>query len=524
MASAAKCAYHLKQLRKFFARANDHAFLQMIWAADALQSDREDAAKQVFTSYPKEAADASIGSPYAIHRWELETLFVQLMLTPKQEFNVEGNLILNCTSFDSIRETINRLRKLEEVEAALYLGGPFNVFNEMHRIAHRQFHWQRGYFNVPQFYRFAYIYAQGQCADYFQAQHRIGIADLMLTGFNAFASSQNAPWLPRLLSAPEIGLTEEIVQRALPLLSCQISQVRSDTATMIADVNEQHGKPIPTAFLPSMLRRYPLISTDEGPNLLIAPITELLLLRVTAGLYYDFISGGQPLLNEANNRFEQYCADLIKVTKERFTVSRSYRYGPKAAQVDSPDVLVKENEKIIVVAECKASKLTYLAQFSEDPFETEKKQYIQIARGVFQLWRFFSHIRRGIAKDVLAPDAHALVLTLDAFLTMGSDPREKVFEHADALADEDGNITDDDRRPVIICSIQELEEILLTSTENSFLNSLKASYEEKYSGWQLRAVHRASEAAKKFGSPKDFPFDLADVLPWWDSAKKSKRY
>jgi hypothetical protein len=273
-----------------------------------------------------------------------------------------------------------------------------------------------------------------------------------------------------------------------------------------------------------MLRRYPLISTDENLNLLIAPITELILLRVTAGLYYDFVSGGQPLLNEANDRFEQYCADLIRVTKERFSVSRSYRYGPKAAQVDSPDVLVRQNEKIIVVAECKASKLTYLAQFSEDPFETEKKQYLQIARGVFQLWRFFSHIRRGIAKDELAPEVHALVLTLDAFLTMGSDPRKKVFEQANTLADEDGNIENYDRRPVTICPIQELEEILLTSTEETFLASLSASYEEKYSGWQLRQVHRASKATKEFGPPKDFPLDLADVLPWWDRAKHSERF
>jgi hypothetical protein len=33
--SEAKARYHLGQLRKMFARANDHAFLQMIWAVDA---------------------------------------------------------------------------------------------------------------------------------------------------------------------------------------------------------------------------------------------------------------------------------------------------------------------------------------------------------------------------------------------------------------------------------------------------------------------------------------------------------
>jgi hypothetical protein len=38
------------------------------------------------------------------------------------------------------------------------------------------------------------------------------------------------------------------------------------------------------------------------------------------------------------------------------------------------------------------------------------------------------------------------------------------------------------------------------------------------SGWQLREVHHDSEGAKEFGSRKSFPFDLANVLPWWNRA------
>ena len=49
-ASEAKVTYQLKQLLKMFARANDAAFLQMIWAVDALQSDREAVAKPYFST------------------------------------------------------------------------------------------------------------------------------------------------------------------------------------------------------------------------------------------------------------------------------------------------------------------------------------------------------------------------------------------------------------------------------------------------------------------------------------------
>ena len=192
-----------------------------------------------------------------------------------------------------------------------------------------------------------------------------------------------------------------------------------------------------------------------------------------------------------------------------------HRYGPKGAKFDSPDVLIKHQGRLVIVAECKATKLTYLAQFAEDPFEAAKKQYTQIAKGVFQLWRFFSHVRRSIVEEDLAADCYAVVFTLDAFMQMAQDPQNKVFAEANALADEDGNIAPDDRKPVVICPVHDLEFILSRATETSLLASLKASNEGKYQGWMLREVHRDTGAAKEFGKPKLYPFDLEDVLPWW---------
>src|SRR5438309_984169 len=94
-ASQAKLDYHLQQLRKFFARANDPDFMQLIWAVDALQSGREKDAKRFLTYPPQAAVASSLHSNFGIHRWELETLLVQLLLTPKEARRREGNLVLN---------------------------------------------------------------------------------------------------------------------------------------------------------------------------------------------------------------------------------------------------------------------------------------------------------------------------------------------------------------------------------------------------------------------------------------------
>ena len=66
-----------------------------------------------------------------------------------------------------MRQTINRVRKLEDVELAVYLKKR-DVFTELHRIAQRQFHWQQGYYNLPQLYRYSYIYGQGECGEWFE--------------------------------------------------------------------------------------------------------------------------------------------------------------------------------------------------------------------------------------------------------------------------------------------------------------------------------------------------------------------
>jgi hypothetical protein len=57
--SEAKAKYHLGQLREMFARADDHAFLQMIWAVDALQDGRSDVVAGLLT-YPNSLSDETI--------------------------------------------------------------------------------------------------------------------------------------------------------------------------------------------------------------------------------------------------------------------------------------------------------------------------------------------------------------------------------------------------------------------------------------------------------------------------------
>jgi hypothetical protein len=514
--SPAKAAYHLKQLTKLFPRADDKQFLQMIWAIDALRAGHTAAAARLI-SFSKQVVDQSVGSRLAIHQWELETLLIQLFHAPKEASQSSDTAAFDCSKFNSIADLVNRLRKLEDIESGVYLrGGGITIFGELHRIMQRQFHWQRGYFNLPQLYRYAFIYAQGKCGEYFERTYGLPITELNLVGFGLFGQSMLAPWIRRDFTIPEVGLTTDLSERALPLTLTSAHRARQETKKIIDDVTAKHGRPIPTAFLPSILRRFPLISVDDEAKQFVAPIPEVLLMRVTSGLYYDLIPGGQALLNEASDRFEEYSAAYVDAQMGRFKVNRAYRYEiKKGLPVDTPDLLVKDGENLVLVAECKAAKLTYLAQFAEDPFEAEKKQYLQIANGVFQLWRFFSHVRRGLVKEPVAADTSAMVLTLDPFTTADHELKAKVIEEAHSIADREGEINAEDRRHIVFCSIENLEAVLSYCTEDTFIATLSAARKEKYVGWELPQISQQEISEKEKIEPRSFPFELDGLLPWW---------
>ena len=140
-------------------------------------------------------------------------------------------------------------------------------------------------------------------------------------------------------------------------------------------------------------------------------------------------------------------------------------------------------------------------------------------RGAFQLWRYFSHIRRGITKDALADDAYPMVVTLDSFFMMSPQLSASILAEANRLADEEGHILPEDRRYIIYCPIQALEEILQRGNRDTLLTALKAASEENYKGWMLREVFRAVTKDADL-EPQKYPFDFAPILPWWDNLDK----
>jgi hypothetical protein len=247
---------------------------------------------------------------------------------------------------------------------------------------------------------------------------------------------------------------------------------------------------------------------------MVAPLPDLIIDRVTNGLFYDVIGGGGPVRDEIGRRFETYSLALLSqmLSETRFLPEGTYRthLGPIA----TPDILMLDGNGAVQVAiECKASRMSMTARFGEAP--EDDRGYEEIAKGVMQLWRFFAHCREQIAPDRLTGDVQGMILTMDEWFAGRSTIIPRITERANELADASAHpISREDRRSIAFCTISELEAVLSTATATSFKETVRIGSGDRQ-GWIFSILHQEVEAAKT--EPKNYPFeqDLRALLPWY---------
>lgn len=509
MATPEERQEELPKLRAQFARtlslADDASFVRMLWALNALQTGRVDQASPYLNGYPPDAATQGIVGKNAIYPWELETLANELFTTPKDHIY----RIADCRSWNSIRALVNLLRAIENAEYGARRK-ELSVFVEMGRIGARQFPWQRGHFGVPQLYRNAFVYGQGDCAAYLRESTGLTVSDMTLVGFCLLSVFYSEPTIrPRtdLDLIHDFGIDRSSLVRTLERIARPLADVRHQAA-LLREVD------VPTAYKPSILRQYPCVLVGHRVRTAVAPIPDLIMDRVTNGLFYDVIGGGGPVRDEIGERFETYSFALLAqmLAPTRFLPEAIYRthLGPIA----TPDILMMgEAGDVQLAVECKASRMGVKARFGELP--EEDRGYEEIAKGVMQLWRFFAHCRAEIAPHHAASDAQGMILTMDEWFAGRSTIIPRIMERANELADTSVHrIPLEDRRPVAFCTISELEVVLSTATTPSLVETVRIGSADRQ-GWMFSSLHQEVETAKT--EPKRYPFEdkLRTLLPWW---------
>lgn len=484
----------------------------MLWAVHALQSDYSGAGRRFLRpeTVPDGAVTPKMTSKFFVQKWEIETLANELMTTPKTGLQKNGKIRqLSCDHFGAATDCVNWLQKLENVEYRVHKR-PDDIWIEMGRIAARQFGWQRGFVNIPQFYRYAFVYGQGECAAYFEEKNGVSLNRFSQIGFMLYVSLIGGPVTsPQALALDRLGITDEEVERVLSLIAKPFKD-----AAKLARANRR--KIIHTADKPSILRQYPCLRFGDGGERLRAPLPELIIERVTSGVFYDVVDGGGAIRDEYGRRFEDYSFQLLSKTLTDLEWGRETSYRKKPHKFQTPDILCSSKGKLEVVFECKATRMSQEAMFGRDPLS--ERGYKDLTKAVFQLWRFFSHCRRGYLEREVSDEVVGVVLTLDNWLVLADTFRNRVLEDAAKLAGEkDREIIAEDRVPIVFLAAQELERTLTVATSETFKDALLRANSQEFSGWRLDGIHRQI-GGKNLGEKRDYPFsdDLGRLLPWWE--------
>lgn len=510
-------AYYRKKLNNLLGAAGNEEFVQLLWATHALQSDYSNAARKFIKpeTIPDGAITTKMTSRFFIQKWEIETLANELMTIPKAKTVKNGaTRTLRWDHFQVSLDCVRWLRKLENVEYRIQKKRE-DIFVEMGRIAARQFDWQRGYGNIPQFYRNAYVYGQGECAAYFERQHGISLNRFSQIGFMLFVSFTDSPVVRIDASWAKSGVTGDEVEHVLALISLPFAEAAKMART-------KRGKIIHTADKPSILRQAPCLRFGEKGERIRAPLPELILERITSGIFYDVVGGGGSVRDDYGRRFEDYCHAHLSNTLPKYKWDREFSYRKKPNTFLTPDILCGDAGQLEFAFECKATRMSQEAMFGKDPMAARGFQ--DMTKAVFQLWRFFSHCRRGCVDRKVSETIVGVVLTLDNWLIMSETLRNKVLEDAGKMAEEkDPQITEEDQKPIVFVAATELERALSAATEANFKEALIRANSKEYTGWRLDGILQDlldDSAPEARGYP--FSDDLGELLPWWDDMGRGK--
>lgn len=416
-----------------------------------------------------------------------------------------------CNSFNAIATAYNYLRILENAEDGLALDKT-HVLNTMPRLGHRQFEWQQPAANLIDLYRSLFLFGGPVSAAYFRGKYGLEPDQFVLCGFLAYMMFGESTALLRDQNHPDLGVTSELFNATINLIARPISAMRQEASRM----REGHGH---VGYKPSVLRRFPCLLFDDR---LRVPLRELLFTRITSGLYYDVIIEGGAVPREIGGRFEKYCFGLIESAWKCVDVEQSFKYqkNGRGNPVDTPDLRLRRGGETHIIVECKAKRMPLATRFGEDPMNDPQSQagFDEVAKGIFQIWRFRSHARQGFApNEPIHVDVIGVVITLDNWLSMTRGRYDELVARAISLADANGDIIEVDRCPVAFCSVSELEQALSTATFDSFLATASEIASAEFAGWQFCHVH--DRHVPNGTEPRPYPFAdrVCEVLPWWDS-------
>lgn len=482
----------IKPLRNYLRRFNTVSFLQSIWFLSNHLEFRQPLPPYLAGANPQ-GIRSSLGLGFFL--WELDTLAREVVL------HCDPQVGKKVTEWKQVAVALNKLKKAEN---DAYAGSEINVFSEITRIAHRQFHWQQG-ISHNDLIRTRKIYRSAGMNEVVRHVYSLSAEEVALAGFAALAThlehfAMTSEWSENV--SKFLGFNPR------PLIQNLTTDLRAikQSARDVRSLNENWAY----AFNPLWL--HPLIQVGDGR--VICPMPGLLARRATEGLYFDIAGhSGDALSEYMGPAFQAFIGEVLERANDgNFEIQGEQAYGTTREPRDTVDWLVTDQTASLFV-EVKVLKLGKAVKECLAPDATVTAQLRKLAKAIGQVYATLAEALAGRYPNWKpnGKPVHPLIVTLDNW---------NLFSH-DAQGVLGGLVEEEFLRrkldlkliqehQYVVCCANELETAIQVMHAAGIQPVMQELTTGQKVGWLLSSHLRA-----------DFPTELASVKPLFPEERRS---
>lgn len=404
--------------------------------------------------------------------WELDVLSREILLNG----SVEGRRSLANRA--DLAEAVRLIRELEDVAFARD-GNALDVFQEMHRIAHRQFPWQLNFGLAPQA-RALKIFGSPKMNALVEGEFGVPTRQLLHLGLAFLGDVWQRPAFSALQDYSEIGVPLDVSQRCLARLS-------SDVTTLREESRNRQRLDHDWLYAWNPLEQWPLLRFDAShPENVLCPMPRFLLRRMTSGLYFDLVKlkGFDQAFGEA---FQDYLGEVLRkcCTGPSTECRPETPYTVKGQRRHGPDWIVSDQTAHIVI-EAKAKRLRVESKTVADAAALDD-DLEAMARAIVQNYRNIDDALKGLSGwSPRGLPVFPLILTLEDWFLLSPRYTARLGTRVEQLLVESGldaGVLRD--MPYTVASVVEFEFAIQVITTRSIDEVLRSKTSTPQRDWLL---------------------------------------
>lgn len=415
--------------------------------------------------------------------WDLEILAREIVL------NAGENGTRSLGHWPDMAKAINTIRDLENETYRQY-GAADTVLRELHRIAHRQFPWQRPP-NLGTFLRNWKIWSAPALAAIVERETGLTVrqhTELCLAVAGNFTKTIG---MVTTSDYGILGVGRDASTAFFDRISTSLRELRDRTL-------EQQNYDGEWAYTFNPLRDRPLIRFEAGhPERVMSPLPIFVQHRMSDGLYYD-LRGATGFSDAFGPAFQAYVGEVLvaSLTGPDIKILPETEYWVGKKRKDGVDWIASDGTATLFI-ECKTKRLRQSAKFSATSEELDEELKL-LASFIVQTYKNIGDATAGLtAWRHDGSPIHPLIVTLENWYIFTPDVAGPLERHVRAglvAVGMEENLVD--RMPYTVGSIEELETGLRIMHQTGIQRFMAEKTDPEHRTWAMSGFAPSAFAAE----------------------------